>query len=202
MAENEALKKEIADMRAKMTDYDAMKAENEQLRQAWGIWKRTPTIRSSTPTSSAATRWKNITPSPSTKAPGIEVKDSVIGANGIVGRVIEVGPNYAKVSTILDPSVSIGAIVNRTRDNGLIGSDAELALDKKCTMTLLARDTLAAPGDRITTTGLGGVFPKTSSSARWRILPEASGTSMYAIMEPIEDVESIKMVMVITEFDQ
>ncbi|MEG1932313.1 MAG: rod shape-determining protein MreC, partial [Pygmaiobacter sp.] len=134
---------------------------------------------------------------------GVEVKDCVISGEGIVGRVIEVGPNYAKVSTILDPSVSVGAIVSRTRDNGLIGGNAKLAMDKKCAMTLLARDTLAAKGDKITTTGLGGIFPKgLLVGTVEEILPETSGTSMYAVIEPITNIESIKMVMVITDFDE
>lgn len=205
MDENEALKKEISEMRAKMTDYDKMKAENEQLRKAWGILEENPSyevVNANVIGRDPLEKYYSFTIDKGTRH-GIKVKDCVIGSNGIVGRVIEVGPNYAKVSTILDPSVSIGAIVSRTRDNGLIGGDAELALDKKCTMTLLARDTLAAPGDRITTTGLGGVFPKNLIVGTVEeILPETSGTSMYAVIEPIEDVESIKMVMVITDFDQ
>ncbi|MEG0804696.1 MAG: rod shape-determining protein MreC [Pygmaiobacter sp.] len=203
--ENEELKQELIELREQMVDYDAIKAENEQLRKASGILEENPSyevVNANVIGRDALEKYYSFTIDKGMRH-GVEVKDCVISGEGIVGRVIEVGPNYAKVSTILDPSVSVGAIVSRTRDNGLIGGNAKLAMDKKCAMTLLARDTLAAKGDKITTTGLGGIFPKgLLVGTVEEILPETSGTSMYAVIEPITNIESIKMVMVITDFDE
>ncbi|MPM94073.1 hypothetical protein SDC9_141216 [bioreactor metagenome] len=70
-------------------------------------------------------------------------------------------------------------------------------------MTLLSRDTLAAAGDEVITTGLGGVFPRGLPVGTVKeVSLEASGKSMYAIIDPYEDIESVKMVMVITSFDE
>lgn len=205
MAENEQLKTENDELRQQMVDYDQLKAENEQLQKAWNIKEENPSyevVNANVIGRDALEKYYSFTIDKGSSA-GVKVKDSVIGTSGIVGRVIETGPNYAKVSTILDPSVSVGAIISRTRDSGLVGGDVSYALDKNCTMTLIARDTLASRGDTVVTTGLGGVFPKNLVIGTVQdILPESSGTSMYAVVEPAEDVESIKMVMVITDFSE
>lgn len=205
LEENEQLKQENEQLREQMVDYDTIKAENEQLREAWGIKEENPSyemINANVIGRDALEKYYAFTIDKGEKD-GVSVKDCVIGTKGIVGRVVETGPNWAKVTTILDPSVSVGAIISRTRDSGLVGGDNLYALDKKCTMTLLSRDTLASKGDTVVTTGLGGVFPKNLIIGTIEdILPEASGTSMYAVIEPIEDVESIRMVMVITDFDE
>lgn len=205
MDENQRLQEENDLLHKQMVEYDQLKAENAQLRAAWNIKEENPgyqVVNANVIGRDSLEKYYAFTIDRGEKD-GVKVKDCVIGTSGIVGRVIEVGPNYAKVSTILDPSVSVGAIISRTRDSGLAGGDVVYAKDKQCTMTLIARDTLASRGDTVITTGLGGVFPKNLIIGTVEdILPETSGTSMYAVIEPVEDVESIKMVMVITEFSE
>ena len=76
-------------------------------------------------------------------------------------------------------------------------------MDKYCAMTLLPRDTLAAAGDEVITTGEGGVFPKQLAVGRVvEVKLEPSGKSMVAVIEPYEDIESVRTVMVITEFTE
>jgi len=205
IAENKELTEENAKLREQMVDYDIMKRENEQYRQAWQIKEENPSyqvVNANVIGRDALEKYYSFTIDKGSRH-GVKVKDSVITASGIVGRVIEVGPNYAKVATILDPSVSIGCMVSRTGDIGLVGGDQVLSQSKQCAMTLLARDTLAAQGDEVITTGLGGVFPKGLPVGTVReVSLEASGKSMVAVIDPYEDIESVKMVMVITEFDQ
>lgn len=205
IAENKELTEENAKLREQMVDYDIMKRENEQYRQAWQIKEENPSyqvVNANVIGRDALEKYYSFTIDKGSRH-GVKVKDSVITASGIVGRVIEVGPNYAKVATILDPSVSIGCMVSRTGDIGLVGGDQVLSQSKQCAMTLLARDTLAAQGDEVITTGLGGVFPKGLPVGTVReVSLEASGKSMVAVIDLYEDIESVKMVMVITEFDQ
>ena len=188
-----------------MVDYDMMKRENEQYKEAWQIKEENPSyqvVNANVIGRDALEKYYSFTIDKGSRH-GVKVKDSVMTENGIVGRVIEVGPNYAKVATILDPSVSIGCMVSRTGDSGLVGGDNVLSQNKQCTMTLLARDTLATEGDEVITTGLGGVFPRGLPVGTVKeVLLEASGKSMYAIIDPYEDIESVKMVMVITSFDE
>ena len=41
----------------------------------------------------------------------------------MVGYVSEVGPNYAEVTTVLDPAMQAGAIVTRTREVAVAEGD-------------------------------------------------------------------------------
>ena len=205
MEENEQLQEENAELRAQMVDYDLIKRENEQLREAWGIKEEFPDrqiVNAKVIGRDALDKYYGFTIDKGSRH-GIEVKDCVITANGIVGRVIEVGPNYAKVATILDPSVSVGCMVSRTGDIGLVGGDTELSLNGQCAMTLLPRDTLATAGDEVITTGEGGVFPKQLAVGTVvEVHLETSGKSMIAVIEPYEDIEKVTSVMVITEFTE
>ena len=192
-------------LREQLVDYDLIKREVEQLRQAWEIKEEFPDrqiVNANVIGRDPMEKYYAFTIDKGSRH-GIEVKDCVITAAGIVGRVIEVGPNYAKVATILDPSVSVGCMVSRTGDIGLVGGDGELAMEKLCAMTLLPRDTLAAAGDEVITTGEGGVFPKQLAVGTVReVYLEPSGKSMVAVIEPYEDIESVRTVMVITEFTE
>ena len=205
IAENEELTAENAELREQLVDYELIKREVEQLREAWEIKEEFPErqiVNANVIGRDPLEKYYAFTIDKGSRH-GIEVKDCVITAAGIVGRVVEVGPNYAKVATILDPSVSVGCMVSRTGDIGLVGGDGELAMDKTCAMTLLPRDTLAAAGDEVITTGEGGVFPKQLAVGTVKdIYLEKSGKSMVAVIEPYEDIESVRTVMVITEFTE
>ena len=205
IAENEALTAENAELREQLVDYELIRREVEQLREAWEIKEEFPErqiVNANVIGRDPLEKYYAFTIDKGSRH-GIEVKDCVITAAGIVGRVVEVGPNYAKVATILDPSVSVGCMVSRTGDIGLVGGDGELAMDKTCAMTLLPRDTLAAAGDEVITTGEGGVFPKQLAVGTVKdIYLEKSGKSMVAVIEPYEDIESVRTVMVITEFTE
>ena len=52
---------------------------------------------------------------------GIKLSDVVISESGLVGKVSEVGYNWARVSTILDADNSIGVKLTRTGDVGIAG---------------------------------------------------------------------------------
>ncbi len=52
---------------------------------------------------------------------GVEVNDAVVlGYGNLVGKVIEVGPNYSKFLALIDQRCSVSIVVNRTRDLGIV----------------------------------------------------------------------------------
>lgn len=75
--------------------------------------------------------------------------------NGVVGQVIQVSPNYAKILLANAPSSAIDAMVQKNRVRGILkgaGKDGFILhyVLKKADVT---------EGDRIVTAGIGGVFP-------------------------------------------
>lgn len=85
----------------------------------------------------------------------VAVDQPVIDAAGLVGRVVQVAPPYAKVQLITDRTAAVGAMVRRTRRQGVVRSGAEgLELD----FVPLQAD--VAPGDRVVTSGTDGIYPR------------------------------------------
>ncbi len=86
---------------------------------------------------------------------GIETEDGVI-EEGIVGRVTDVGDNWARVVTIIDEQNRTSFKVIRTQDGGVLSR----ASDGEISGYLFDIDADIVPGDKIFTSGLGGTYLK------------------------------------------
>ena len=133
---------------------------------------------------------------------GVERGDTVIDDEGrLLGTVIEAGLTSCRVLTILHPSFNAAGVVSRTWDNGIVTGDAAYAAQGQCVFTDLSRESMASVGDEIITTGLGGVYPPDILVGRIvSIEPEASGTSVVAVIQPDADVLGVKQAFIITEY--
>ena len=69
---------------------------------------------------------------------GIALQDPVITQAGMVGIISEVGPNYAVVTTLLDPAFKVGATATASRDPGMVEGDVGLAQEGKTKLRYLA----------------------------------------------------------------
>jgi len=87
---------------------------------------------------------------------GVEVAMPVIAADGLIGRTVEVGNHAARVLLLTDPASRVPVVVQRTGQAGLVVGTNHPAL------TLRDRVGVETPlraGDRLVTSGDGGVFP-------------------------------------------
>ena len=81
----------------------------------------------------------------------------VTTADGLLGRVISAGGNYARVLLVTDRASSVGAMVERTRRQGIVrGADTPGVLS----LMFLPLQVDVRPGDRVITAGIDGVFPR------------------------------------------
>lgn len=87
---------------------------------------------------------------------GVRPDMAVIGDDGVVGKVVESAPEASTVLLIVDKRSRIGGIVERTRENGVL----EGTSFNTCRLSYLPRRAKARAGDRVLTSGLGGVYPK------------------------------------------
>ncbi len=74
---------------------------------------------------------------------------------GLVGRISGVGPNTARVILLTDPSSAIPATIQPSGQTALIAGDNSAAP----VVEFLENRELVRPGDRVITSGDGGVFP-------------------------------------------
>ncbi len=80
----------------------------------------------------------------------------VVNAGGVVGRLVSVSPNYAKVLLVIDQNSAVDSIIQRSRDEGIVkGLSAKL-----CKLDYVVKTSDVVVGDKVVTSGLGRVYPK------------------------------------------
>ena len=87
---------------------------------------------------------------------GLEVNMPVVNAMGVVGRLVSVSPNYAKVLLIIDQNSAVDCIIQRSRDQGIVKG----LTSKICKLDYVLKTSDVLVGDMVITSGLGRVFPK------------------------------------------
>jgi rod shape-determining protein MreC len=80
---------------------------------------------------------------------GVTEDMPVIGASGLVGRVVQVLPTTAKVMLIIDPDSKVSARLSASRETGLIEGQREELLR----FGLIGTDTEIVPGEIVETSG-------------------------------------------------
>ena len=201
--ENEDLREENAALREQLIDYELYRAENERLRDYLDIKATNPALEfmpAAVIGRDAADRFSSFTIDRGS-ADGIEANDPVITAEGMVGFVEEVTASSSRVRTVLDVAVSIGAMDITTREAGVTIGTVPLSEEGLLKLSFLPRESEAKPGDLVVTTGIGGTAPNDLVIGTIReVLPDSSGLSLYAVVEPPSDVRAVTDVLVITSF--
>lgn len=205
IAENEALREENAALRSQLVDYDRVRQENESFQNRYNMEQSHPEYTYASGFVIGRDPLEQFFGFTIDKGTRDEVErgDIVVSDQGyLVGRVIEANFSSAKVLTILSPSLNAAGVVSRTRDNGILTGDSAYAPDGLCLFTNLSRDTLATVGDQIITTGLGEVFPPDILVGTIKeLVPESSGKSTMAVVQPGAEIETLTHVFVITSYD-
>ena len=201
--ENEQLREENRKLIEQMVDYENYKHENESLKEQLGIQEENPqweTMTASVIGRDPSDQFYSFTIDTGT-LDGVSYQDPVITADGLVGIVSEVGPVFAKVTTILDVRLNVACQDVRTQDVATISGDIEMAQQGKCKMSLIPRESGIAKGDIVQTAGTSGLYPQGIVVGRVSDVGfEPQGTMMYAVVEPANDIKSIKDVVIITSF--
>lgn len=87
---------------------------------------------------------------------GVREGMAVVSQEGVVGRIMESAPSISKVVLLISARSRVGGIVERTRETGVV----EGTSFGTCRLIYLPRNTAARGGDRVLTSGLGGIYPK------------------------------------------
>ena len=124
-AENEALKKQIAEMEATVRQGEAASQENVFLRDLLDLRQQRRDLsdfETATVTERGVTNWTASLTLNKGTAHGVEIGDCVIDGNGnLVGRISKAGHDWSTVLTVIDTDTSLGARVYRTKDIGIAG---------------------------------------------------------------------------------
>jgi len=130
---------------------------------------------------------------------GIKSDMPVVNAQGIVGRVVSVSPDYAKVLLIIDQNSAVDCLVQSCRDRGIVrGISSRL-----CELAYVDRSSDVTPKDMVITSGLGGVFPKGLPVGRVLTVKWIPGKLFKEIrIKPVVDFSRLEEVLVILKEDK
>jgi len=129
---------------------------------------------------------------------GIKPDMAVITADGIVGKVLRVYRSTSQVLLIDDQTSGVGAILDKTRIQGILrGTPAgEVVLEK------VMSDEAVPPGEMVLTSGGDGIFPK--GLLVGRVTKVAPGNELFLNIRvrPAADLSKLEEVLVVTKIDE
>ena len=128
---------------------------------------------------------------------GIHPEMGVITDAGVVGRVVRVNPTTAIVLLLSDPNVAITAMIQNTRDEGIIQGTPQGIIHMKYLPPLSPFH----PGDPVVTSGLTDDFPRGLQIGRIKQVTKAD-TDLFQLgeIEPTVDFSKLEGVLIITSF--
>ncbi len=202
-SENKELKARVLELEKSQRDYYAAVDENTYLRELAGLKKKNSSFDYELAeviginTDSVSTVY---TLSRGSKD-DIEVNDAVVTAEGLVGYVSTVGPNFCQVKPVTDISLKMGAVISRTREVVVAEGSFDLAAKGLLRLSYLKNGSDVLVGDTVESSGYGGIFPKgLLIGTITEVLPESHGISTYAKVRPAADLSSLKKVYIIKDF--
>jgi rod shape-determining protein MreC len=195
-AENEGLRRRVAELEVALQQEHALAARSQQLQQLMDL-KSQATV----PTLAAEIIAGNPDPVMRTvtidrgSADGVQADMAVIAPGGVVGRVIgPVAMHAARVQLIIDRNAAAGALIERTRAGGMVvGAEANPPLR----MELVSNLADVKVGDNVVASGVDGIFPKGYLIGRVEQADRQGGLYWRIHVRPGVDFSSLEEVLVV-----
>jgi rod shape-determining protein MreC len=126
---------------------------------------------------------------------GILPNMPVVNSRGVVGKTVEVTPHTSRVLLLLDGRSGIGAMVEETRNLGVVEGEGNF-----CLLKYLPRRAGVKEGNAVISSGLGGIFPKGLAIGEIsKIERRISGLFQYVEVAPYVDFAKLEEVFIITK---
>jgi rod shape-determining protein MreC len=195
--ENANLRRQLQEARIELSDSDIVRAQNRELRDLLGFADHLP-VR----LTAARVISRDFATAPSVMivdaggADNVTENLPIVTDEGLVGKVVSVGPGTSEVMLYTHPDFSASALLlgGDHLEYGIVRPSAAGRL--QLLLPLRAR---SEPGDRIVTSGYGGVFPRgipigqvTASQEDQRL-----GLQQIDLVEPVVELGSLTAVFVL-----
>ena len=135
---------------------------------------------------------------------GIQVNCNVIAGSGLVGRVVEAGPNHAKVSSIISDGVNSSGMVLASGDNLIVTGNLETMSDGKIEYSqLIDSKNKVTVGDKVVTSNISDQYlPGLLIGYISSISTDSNNLTKSGYLTPVVDFEHLNEVLVIMELKQ
>ena len=161
VAQIEQLQNENRELKLRLAQYETAALENARFRQYYG-WEKQATYKCKLARvigRDPANWWRTLRIDKGIRD-GVTTNCAVLTPDGLVGRVSEAGYGQAQVVLLGDPNCRVAVLVDESRDHGIIAPASSSPLDPALVdLSYLPRQSQLRAGQRIVTSGEGGVFP-------------------------------------------
>ena len=196
--ENQNLKQKNSELEQSLRELENIRSENETLKEYLGLTEKYgeyTTIPGYVIDKDISNYSKTIIINIGSDD-GVQKNMTVIADEGLVGHVVSVTKNTAKVRTIIDTSSSVSCLMSTDKNSvvckGTLDSNTQLKA------MYIATDTDIIQGDSVDTSGLGGIYPKgIHVGTIKKIVTTKNITDRYAIIDTAVDFSKLNTVLVI-----
>ncbi len=197
--ENEELSQKNSELEQSLRELESIRSENETLKEYLGLTEKYgeySTVPAYIINKDISNYSKTIVINVGSDD-GIKENMTVIADQGLVGHVISVTSDTAKVRTIVDTSSSVSCLLSTTDES--IVCKGTLEEESALRAMYIPDDDGIIQGDSVETSGLGGIYPKgIHVGSIKRVVNTQNATDRYAIVETAVDFDKLDTVLVIT----
>jgi rod shape-determining protein MreC len=191
--ENQALQTEVAQLRIGLQQERALAEQSRMLQKLLDMRTATPleTTAATVIAGGASPDFRTMTIDKGSSE-GLQPDMAVISPAGVVGRIILPTARAAKVQMLIDRDAAAGAVVERTRAQGVVvGTGTSLRLDH------VPGTADIQVGDRVVTSGIEGIYPKGFEIGQIESIERRAGEFSAVIIRPAVEFSSIEAVLVV-----
>lgn len=132
---------------------------------------------------------------------GIKVDMNVMAGSGLVGRVVEVGPNWSQVTSVIDDSSNVSGTVLSTSDHLIVSGDLQTMKDGYIRFSqLMDPENQVSLGDKVVTSNISDRYlPGILVGYISYIEDDSNNMTKSGYISPVVDFEHLSEVLVIME---
>lgn len=193
-AENEQLKRQLGELQVQFQQERARAERARQLERLLGFQQdlRVETIPASVIGASASLEFRGITIDRGSNT-AVTANMAVIAPTGLVGRVVTPTQHASKVQLLIDRNAAAGALVERSRAQGIVLGSGEDMLR----MDFVAATADVTVGDTIVTSGVDGIYPKGFIIGKVEQVDNGNGIYKAIRLRPSVEFNRLEEVLVV-----
>ena len=179
---------------------DELEEENQRLRNLLNVYDEYRTMNPimAQVTGKETSSWFQMFTIDKGSRNGIKQNMAVINADGLIGYIYKVYDTSSEVISIVDSRASVAALIESSRDQGIVKGTLGIEEEAACRMYYLPVDLVPRPGDTVVTSGVGLSFPK---GLKIGVIRESTRymdeNKHYVVIEPYVDFMHIEEVLVL-----
>jgi rod shape-determining protein MreC len=193
-AENDELKRQLGELQVQFQQERARAERARQLERLLGFQQDLPveTIPASVIGASASLDFRGVTIDRGSST-GVTANMAVIAPTGLVGRIVTPTAHASKVQLLIDRYAAAGALVERTRAQGIVIGSSQDVLQ----MNFVAATADVKVGDAIVTSGVDGIYPKGFAIGKVEHVDNGNGIYKAIRVRPSVEFNKLEEVLVV-----